>query len=53
MNDSEDEFSSSNDELIGDLKIGGEDDNYLGRSDAETCLSDSALLNDDEVADRQ
>ena len=58
MDDTDDEFASSDKETVGDMKVG--DDQLVwedpkarfgARSDVDPCLLDSALLNDDEVGE--
>lgn len=58
LDDTDGEFSSSDDEIVGDVKVGGDQfvwkqpgTRFSARSEFEPCLLDSALLNDDEVGE--
>lgn len=58
MEESGDEFSSSDEEVVGDIAIDGEQHvfnqtglRFSSKSNVDPCLLDSALLNDDEVGE--
>ena len=58
LEDPDDDFSSSDDEIVGDLKVGEQvfvwtepGNRRGGQSEIELCLMESALLNDEEVGE--